>query len=128
MPILYRGFSTIDRAKKFRMTDLDLVKRDLLNHFSIRKGERLMDPNFGTIVWGTLFEPLDAQTKQLVIDDVTKIVNYDPRLTLTGITLIEQDYGLQIELDLVFTPTNQATQMSLQFDADSTTLTTTGVY
>jgi hypothetical protein len=37
--LTYRGFNTIGQTKKFRLTDLDLVKRDLLNHFQIRKGE-----------------------------------------------------------------------------------------
>lgn len=128
MAILYRGFSTIDRAKKFRLTDIDLVKRDLLNHFSVRKGERVMNPNFGTIIWSLLFEPMDDQTHQLIVDDVTNIVGYDPRLSLTNINIIEQDAGIQIELDLLFLPTNQATNMSLQFDQDSTTITTGGVY
>jgi phage baseplate assembly protein W len=128
MAILYRGFSTIQRSKKFRLTDIDLVKRDLLNHFSVRKGERLMNPNFGTIVWAMLFEPLDDTTRQLILDDVTTIVNYDPRISLTNVTLVEQDQGILIQLDLVFLPTNQSTNMSLQFDADSASLTTTGVY
>jgi phage baseplate assembly protein W len=128
MPILYRGFTTIDRNKKFRATDIDLVKRDLLNHFSVRKGERLMNPSFGTVIWGLLFEPLDAQTEQIIIDDVTAIVNYDPRVSLTKITLTEQDSGLLLQLDLIYNPTNQAAKMSLQFDADSQILTTTGVY
>jgi phage baseplate assembly protein W len=128
MPILYRGFSTINRSKKFRVTDIDLVKQDLLNHFSTRKGERLMNPNYGSIIWGLLFEPFDDQTRQFVIDDVTTIVNYDPRVTLTNITITEQDYGMQIELDLTYIPTNQATSMSLQFDSNSQTLTTNGPY
>ena len=55
MATRYKGFSTIDQTKKFRLTDIDLVKRDLLNHFSIRKGEKLMTPNFGSIIWNMLF-------------------------------------------------------------------------
>jgi phage baseplate assembly protein W len=58
MPIRYRGFSTIGQTKKYRLTDLELIKRDLLNHFAIRKGEKLMDPNFGSIIWNMIFEPL----------------------------------------------------------------------
>ena len=128
MPILYRGFSTVNRTKKFRATDIDLVKQDLLNHFSIRKGERLMNPNFGTIIWSMLFEPLDDTTHQLIVDDVKNIVGYDPRLSLTNITIIEQDFGIQIELDLVYIPTNQVAQLSLQFDNNSQTITTGSVY
>jgi phage baseplate assembly protein W len=128
MAILYRGFSTVNRTKKFRSTDVDLVKQDLMNHFNTRKGERVMNPNFGSIIWSMLFEPLDDTSRQAIIDDVTRIVGYDPRLQLTDITIVQQDYGIQIELDLLFLPTNQATNLSLQFDQDSATVTTGGVY
>jgi phage baseplate assembly protein W len=128
MATIYSGFSTINRQKKFRLTDIDLVKQDLMNHFSIKKGERLMNPNFGSIIWSMLFEPLDDQTKEIIVDDVTNIVGYDPRLSVTNITITDQDYGIQIELDLLYIPTNQATSMSLQFDSDSATLSTGSVY
>lgn len=128
MAILYKGFSTVNRSKKFRVTDVDLVKQDLLNHFSVRKGEKVMQPNFGSIIWGLLFEPMDSQTRQLIIDDVTRIVGYDPRVSLENITIIEQEHGIQIELDLIYIPSNQATAMSLQFDADTASLTTNGAY
>jgi phage baseplate assembly protein W len=128
MAILYRGFSTINRSKKFRATDIDLVKQDLLNHFSIRKGEKLMQPNFGSIIWSLLFEPMDATVNQLIVDDVNRIVGYEPRLGITNITITPQEYGIQIELDLVYIPTDQSTQLSLTFDANSSSLTTDGPY
>jgi phage baseplate assembly protein W len=128
MAILYRGFSTINRNKKFRLTDLDLVKQDLINHFSIRKGEKLMQPNFGSIIWSMLFEPLTDSANQQIIDDVKAIVSYDPRLSLQNITITEQDYGLQIEVDLVFLPQNLSTTLSMQFDSNSMTLTAGGPY
>ena len=123
MAKLYRGFSTVNRNKKFRVADVDLVKQDLLNHFSIRKGEKVMQPNFGTVIWSLLFEPLNEQLNQLIIDDVRRIVGYDPRIGLKNINITGQDYGIQIELDLVFLPTNQATTLSLQFDTNSNSLT-----
>ena len=124
MANIYRGFSTVNRLKKFRVTDIDLVKQDLLNHFSVRKGEKLMQPNFGSIIWSLLFEPMDDQVNQMIVDDVTTVVGYDPRLGLQNITIITQDFGLQIELDLIYIPTNQTTSLNLQFDSESNTLTT----
>ena len=128
MAILYKGFSTINRSKKFRTSDIDLVKQDLLNHFNIRKGEKLMQPNFGSIIWSLLFEPLTDHVNDLIVNDVKKIVGYDPRLGLQNITITGQEHGIQIELDLVFIPTNQTTQMSLNFDAKSSKLTTNATY
>ena len=128
MTTFYRGFSTVNRAKKFRTTDVDLVKQDLINHFNIRKGEKLMQPNFGSVIWSVLFEPLDDNLTQVITDDVKRIVGYDPRMVLKNITVVTQDQGIQIELDLVYVPTNLATSLSMQFSQDSSTLTTNGQY
>lgn len=128
MTTFYRGFSTVNRAKKFRATDVDLVKQDLINHFNIRKGEKLMQPNFGSVIWSVLFEPLDSSLQDIITQDVETIVGYDPRISLTQITVTGQEHGLQLELELVYLPTNQATSLSLQFDANSLTLTSGGPY
>jgi phage baseplate assembly protein W len=118
----YRGFSTQDRYKKFRVTDFDLIKQDLINHFNIRKGEKLMNPNFGTIIWNTLFEPLTQETREIISDDVKRIVSYDPRLGVDNITITEKDYGIQIEVDLRYATTNEAGTLKLQFDKSSQTV------
>ena len=128
MATQYKGFSTIDRKKRFRLTDVDLVKQDLINHFNTRKGEKLMQPDFGSIVWNMLFEPLTDATHQAIVNDVERVVNYDPRVNLTSISIDEQDYGLSISLDLLYVPSNQAVNLSLQFDKNSTTLTTNSSY
>jgi phage baseplate assembly protein W len=119
----FRGFNTIDQSKKFRLTDLDLVKRNLLNHFKIRKGEKLMQPNFGSIIWNTLFEPLTEETKKIIIDDVTAVVGYDPRLIIDGVIIQQLDSGLQLQISLTYKPTNISTTMNLNFNKNSETLT-----
>ena len=62
---IFKGFSTIDKVRApYTLTDIDLVKRDLLNHFYTKKGERLMKPNFGSIIWDLLMEPEDTVTEE----------------------------------------------------------------
>ena len=52
----FKGFSSIGQTwGKLKIYDLDLAKRDLLNELYTRKGERLMAPQFGCIVWDVLF-------------------------------------------------------------------------
>lgn len=122
MAILYKGFSTINRFKKFRLTDINLIKQDLINHFNIKKGEKLMQPNFGTIIWNLLFEPMTDAVEQAIIDDVKTIVGYDPRTSLQNINITEYQNGIQISIDLLYIPTNQSATLSLQFDSNSQTL------
>ncbi len=123
MAIRYKGFSTIDQTKKFRLTDFELVKQDLLNHFSIRKGEKLMNPNFGSIIWNMLFEPLTADVKSTIVEDVRRIITYDPRLQVEQVLINELDYGIQIQIDLVFLPGNFASSLRLDFNSSTNSLT-----
>lgn len=121
--VTYRGFSTIDQVKKFRLTDLNLVKRNLLNHFMIRKGEKLMQPNFGSIIWNMLFEPLTEETKKVILDDVTAIVGYDPRISVDEVIIQELGNGLQLQIALTYKPEDTTTTMILDFDKNSQKLT-----
>jgi len=123
MPTYY-GFSTYNRARKFKINDLILVKQDLFNHFHIRRGEKLMNPNFGTIIWDVLFEPFTETTQKLIADDVKKIVNYDPRLRVEDVAITEFTDGIQIEIALVYVLENQVDNLSLRFDRNTRSLTT----
>jgi phage baseplate assembly protein W len=123
MATMYKGFSTIGQNTKFRLTDFDLVKRDVLNHFYIRKGEKLMNPSFGTIIWNVLYEPFTEDLKSVIQADIKAIANYDPRVSFDNIVVTEYDQGLQILLELRYLQTNQSNLMNLQFDSNSRTLT-----
>ena len=113
----YRGFSTVDGdSRSPALYDLALIKQDLINHFHIRKGEKLENPEFGTIIWELLFEPLTEQTKQLIVNDVTEIVNADPRTKVVQTIVTQKDQAIQIEITLVYLPYN--IQENLQFSFD----------
>ena len=38
------GYNSINQYKRFVLTDLALIKRDLLNYFNIRQGEKVGRP------------------------------------------------------------------------------------
>ena len=123
MAIMYKGFSTVGRTKKYRLTDFELVKQDLINHFYIRKGEKLMKPNFGTIIWNVLHEPFTEELKSVIAADIKAIASYDPRLSIDNVVITEYSQGIQIELQLRYVPTNQINMMNLQFDNQNNILT-----
>jgi phage baseplate assembly protein W len=116
MANFYRGFSTLVPNKKFRLNDMELIKQDIINHFNIRKGEKLMNPNFGTIIWNVLHEPFTEELKSIITEDIQTIAKYDPRVSFDNIIVTEYERGLQIVLDLRYLQTNQSNTMSLQFD------------
>jgi phage baseplate assembly protein W len=123
MAIMYRGFSTVGRIRKFRLTDFELVKQDLINHFYIRKGEKLMNPDFGTIIWNVVHEPLTEDLKSVIVSDIKSIASYDPRISIDNVVVTEYSQGIQIELQLRYVQTNQTNLLNLQFDNQSNQLT-----
>lgn len=114
---MYRGFSTISEdTENFKLFDLALIKRDLLNHFYTRQGERLMNPKFGTVIWDLLYEPLTIDVKNLIIQNVNEIINYDPRIVANDVIITQYETGLQIECFLTYLPYNISERLQLQFD------------
>lgn len=113
---MYNGFSTLDSTKKYKLTDFDLVKRDLQNHFAIRRGEKLMNPEFGTIIWDMLFEPMSDETKNIIMQDVKKIIANDPRIAAKNVLVTQFDRGIQLEIELIYVSTNQVGTIIAKFD------------
>lgn len=114
---MYKGFSTINsNTENFALYDLELIRQDLLNHFHIRQGERLMNPSFGTIIWDLLFEPLTEEIKSAIIENVNTIINYDPRIKADRVIVTAYESGIQIECFLTFMPYNISQSMQLRFD------------
>jgi phage baseplate assembly protein W len=113
----YRGFSTVSNvAEGFALYDFELIKQDIINHFHIRQGEKLSDPTFGTIIWDILFEPFTEEVKQAITENVTQIVNYDPRLNAESVIVDTYESGIQIELTLTYLPYNISEAMKFRFD------------
>lgn len=112
----YKGFSSSTPNKNFKLYDVDLVKQDLLNHFYIRKGEKLENPDFGTVIWDILFEPFTPEVKEIIAKDVQTIINYDPRIIVTDLQIDSTDLGIRIQADLVYVPFNINERMTLNFD------------
>ena len=113
----YKGFSSLDQTtSNSKLYDFDLIKQDIINHFNTRKGERVMNPTFGSIIWDLLMEPLTQQVKEALNKDIVDICNYDTRVIPTQINLIEYPAGYIIELTLVIKGTDQSSNMRLMFD------------
>ena len=118
----YKGFSSNETKNNFKLYDIELVKRDLMNHFYIRKGEKLENPNFGTIIWDMLFENFTAEVRRLITEDVEQIINYDPRVKVNTLTIDSTDQGIRIQADIVYIPFNINERMTFNFDKTNSTI------
>jgi phage baseplate assembly protein W len=118
---LFIGFSTQEMEGKrgWSVTDIQLIKRDLLNHFYTRKGERVMLPEFGTIIWDMLFEPFTSSVKATIVADVRRIVASDPRVSLESLNVNTTENGITVAIELRYTPFDSVGTFSLSFDRRS---------
>ena len=117
------GYSTLETESpaEVRHFDIDIVKRDLKNHFLTRKGERPMQPNFGSITWDLLYEPYDRTIKDRIIADSKAIIAQDPRVTFVDMTVKEFEHGLILAFLLNFAPENLQDSLYVSFTRSNST-------
>ena len=115
----YYGFSTIDNNKKFRLVDYELVKRDVLNSLMIKSGEKLGKPEYGTNVWGLIFEPLTNSTMKDLEHEMRKTVEQDPRVKVDDVQVYPKDNGVLVELFVTVLSTTEQQRLSLFFNQDT---------
>ena len=114
---LFVGYSTLDTNSKVQQfADIELIKRDLLNNFYTRPGERLMMPTYGCGIWNYLFEPFDPVTKDAIIYQCQQVINNDSRVQMKDINVSQFEQGLLIQMDLLYVPYNVIDTFSLSFD------------
>lgn len=118
----YKGFSSKETKTGFKLYDIDLVKQDIINHFYIRKGEKLENPDFGTVIWDLLFEQFTDDVKKMIAKDVEDVINYDPRISVNSVLVDSTDQGIRIEAEIVYLPFNLNEKMSLAFDRRNLTV------
>lgn len=113
----YVGFSTVGtEGPPFTLTDIDLVKQDLLNTFNTRRGERVMRPNYGTVIFDLLMDPFDEETTEAIRDDVMSIIESEPRVSLVDMNMVELEKTIRIEVILNFTPGDVVETLFIEYN------------
>jgi len=85
----------------------DAIRNNLINFFSNRKGERVMNPLFGSIIQQTVFENLttdiDTTLKTIIGDEINKYFNF---VTVQSINVVpNQDFN-QLNIDITYSVAN----------------------
>lgn len=119
----YRGFSTVGRLVRFRLTDFELAKQDFINHLHIRQGEKLMNAEFGTTIWNLLFENMSESMRTEIVTELRRIANFDPRLQIQNIDVVEFEQGIQVAMDLLYSGALAPVSLRLEFETESQTVT-----
>jgi len=118
-PRIYKGFSSNNpNAKNSILYDADLIKQDIYNHFMTARGERVMLPKFGSIIWDYIYDPMDPQTKKIVENDARDIIGQDPRVELISLEAVGFEHGIIVNVTLNIIPQNKVEQMAIEFNAN----------
>lgn len=90
--IFYQGFSSKKASVPggtYITTNIETVNADLMNHIFTSFYSRPHMPSFGTRIPGLTFEPNDTEVQNIIIEDLTKVFNYDPRVTLKNLDVFQ---------------------------------------
>ena len=117
--VTFKGFSSKADKQSFKVYDFECVKQDLINRLSVRKGERVENPEFGTIIYDCLFEPFTEALKDQIIEDITANLNADPRLATEEIQVMEVDHGIAIQATIRYIPLDITEKLQFKFDENS---------
>ena len=117
--VTFKGFSSKAEKQNFKVYDFECVKQDLINRLSVRKGERVENPEFGTIIYDCLFEPFTDSLKDQITEDITANLNADQRLATEEIQVIEVDHGIAIQATIRYIPLDITEKLQFKFDQNS---------
>ena len=117
--VTFKGFSSRADKRNFKLYDFEVAKQDLINRLSVRKGERVENPEFGTIIYDAIFEPFTEDLKDAIIEDVTANLNADPRISTQDIRVTEADKGIAIQATITYVPLDITEKLRFNFDENS---------
>jgi phage baseplate assembly protein W len=122
-PILPRdqGFPNPDQWNFDLGQDLECIESAIKMLLSVSKGERLMDPEFGTDLQRVIFEPDDGKgtVDSLIQQEILLAVEkFAPSVTVQTITVTRVDASRKVNVDIRFIskPKQQTFQVNLNFE------------
>ena len=74
-------------------TTISQAKDNLVNLIMTKKGERLMQPEFGCDIWNLIFQPIVDEDIQLQVENaiIDAVNNWLPYITITSIIVNTED-------------------------------------
>jgi len=115
----YKGYTTIDRIKNFKISDYDLVKRDFLNNLNIRQGEVPGRPEVGTTLWNFVFDPNTEDTVRKLRAEINRLIDTDPRITVEEINIESKAHTVLMEINARIHPNVNLQQLNVMFDQNT---------
>ena len=92
-----------------KKTGADAVKQAIVAILKTNYNEHLFDPEFGTDIRGSLFEPMNPLTEQRMKKKIeVALARHEPRAEVLGITVNGQEEQNRYEISVVFNVASEA--------------------
>jgi phage baseplate assembly protein W len=122
---IYKGFSTekwlSSRGNTFALSDVEIVKRDILNHIYTAPGDRVGMPKWGTRIPLMVFEQNDEITRKIIYDDLMMVAQYDPRVRLIDLKVVslKDNNAIVAFMDLLYIEFNVQDTLHIEVQVGS---------
>jgi len=114
-PVIYSetnaGFALDSKKQLYISTNGDTIADSIRNIIFTRKGERVMQPDFGSRLYWILFEPMDTETANLIGEEIFQALeDEEDRITIDTIKVTpnyeDNAYDIEIDFKMVLLPEN----------------------
>lgn len=87
-------------------SDVSAVKNSIRNIFIWIKGERILDPEFGTEISKLLYEPINTYNNEKIVSEIkSAVAKYEPRAEIDKIiaeNVLDNTENNTIELEIIW--------------------------
>jgi phage baseplate assembly protein W len=87
-------------------SDVSAVKNSIRNIFTWIKGERILDPEFGTEISKLLYEPINTYNNEKIVSEIkSAVAKYEPRAEIDKIiaeNVLDNTENNTIELEIIW--------------------------
>jgi phage baseplate assembly protein W len=105
------------RGDTSRFINENAVKQSIKNLIMTDRGERLMQPNIGCDIRGSLFENIDPSTMLILEQNIKSTLRtYEPRCIVKGVEIIGNIDRNDLKVKIVFSVINTTTLSSVTLD------------
>ncbi len=105
------------RGDTSRVINENAVRASIRNLIMTDRGERLMQPNIGCDIRGSLFENIDPSTILILEQNIKSTLRtYEPRCIVKGVEIIGNIDNNDLKVKIVFSVINTTTLSSVTVD------------
>lgn len=110
--VLYRGIAFPVRASSTEFpassSDADLVQASIAQLLMTQRGERVMRPDVGTVIYSLIFENEGELLAELIRDEVLNAIGrYEPRALILGVRVNRLEQEIEVDVDYALRSTGE---------------------